>query len=294
VRGFTDIIKEAQMQAEYSSMGLTAQDFNIYSEYNHDATLFGKEIAQSKRKEKRKVIAYENAHCDYDFYNMEVYSLRKYHEDCKFWLDLIKYFNLPIQMESTDSSTKYHDGDFNYTTYKSKIWRFRDLETKYSMDFSVDIKEIEEDEKKYRSGKSAHVKYIWALPEDQGNYFKVNKSLRRFAKILFIDKYDYLEGWASRINQMPVRQGRNKNWRARKVKMKDNKGNLSKNKGIALLAMWLRAGFIISGTKKDDCMIAYISPNSYKYLTLDDSTSMDDSFKYARNLPYEINTTYKV
>ena len=93
---------------------------------------------------------------------------------------------------------------------------------------------------------------------------------------------------------MPVRQGRSKNWRARKVKMKDRKGNVSKNDGIALLAMWLRAGFIISGEKKEDFMIAYISPDTYRYLTLEDPNAMTDQFKYARNLPYEIDTTYGI
>ena len=294
MRGIAETIKEAQLEAQYYSMGMSKQDYNLAEEYNHIATLFGVDVAQSKRKEHRKEKAYEDAVCNYDFDNMVVYNLRKYHEDCKFWLDIIKYFDMPIQVECANATTSYHDGDFNYTEYKSKVWRFRDLETQYSIDFSTEINELTGDDKNYRSGKTIHVKYIWAKPEDQGNYYKVNKSLKRFAKILFIDKYDYLEGWASRINQMPVRQGRNKNWRARKVKMKDRKGNVSKNDGIALLAMWLRAGFIISGEKKEDFMIAYISPDTYRYLTLEDPNAMNDQFKYARNLPYEIDTTYGV
>ena len=294
MRGIADTIKEAQLQAQYYGMGMSRREYNILEEYNYTATLFGTEVAQSKRKEQRKEIAYEDACCEYDFDNMVVYTSRSYHEDCKFWLDIIKHFKMPIQVECADATTNYHDGDYNYTEYKSKVWRFRDLETKYSMDFSTEANVISSEDKEYRSGKTVHVKYIWAIPEDQGNYYKVNKSLRRFAKILFIDKYDYLEGWASRINQMPVRQGRSKNWRARKVRMKDRKGNLSKNDGIALLAMWIRAGFIISGEKKDDFMIAYISPDTYKYLTLEDDTAMDDQFKYARHLPYEIDTTYRV
>ena len=294
MRGIAETIKEAQLQAQYYSMGMSHQEYNILQEYNHSSILLGTDIAKRKRKEQRAEIAYDDAVCNYDFDNMVVYTSRRYHEDCKIWLDIIKHFNMPIQVECSDATTNYHDGDFNYTEYKSKVWRFRDLETKYSIDFSTESNELTGDEKNYRSGKTIHVKYIWAVPEDQGNYYKVNKSLKRFAKILFIDKYDYLEGWASRINQMPVRQGRTKNWRARKVKMKDRKGNVSKNDGIALLAMWLRAGFIISGEKKEDFMIAYISPDTYRYLTLEDPDAMNDQFKYARNLPYEIDTTYGV
>jgi len=294
VRGLTASIREATRYANCYAMGVTPREYNLYEDYKHTATLFGVDVAQSKRKKRRHEESLQGARLDYDFDNMEIYNNRKYHMDCKPWLDIIEHFKMPIQIESITGKTRYHDGDFNYTTKEGRIWRFRDLETKYSMDFSVTESQLDIDALSYLTGKDIHIKFIWSLPENQKGYFIMNKSLRRFAKILFIDGYDYLSGWAARINQLPVREGRNKNWRARRVRMKDNKGNLSKNDGIALLAMWHRAGFIIVGDKENDHLIAYMSPNMYKYITKDDPTCLDDSLKYARSYSYDINTQYEI
>ncbi|MAH49128.1 hypothetical protein CMI37_25105 [Candidatus Pacearchaeota archaeon] len=294
MRGLTHSIRQATQYADYFALGLSPNEHRIHKEYKNTAMLFGIDVAQRKRKEARHEESLENANLSYDFDGMEVYNMKSYHADCKKWLDIIEHFDMPIQVESAIGKTTYHDGDFNWKSDEGRVWRFRDLETKYSMDFSTGKRDLTNEEKGHINGNLAHVKFIWALPEDQGNYYRVNKSLRRFSKILFIDGYDYLEGWASRINQMPVRKGRDKNWRARKVKMKDNKGNLSKNNGIALLAMWLRCGFMIVGDKKDDRLIAYISPLLYRYITKDDPHALDDELKYARNKSYDINTTYEV
>ena len=292
--GILDSIRQATRYADYYSMGMTPREFNRHEEYKHTATLFGSKVANSVRKKVRHEESLENAQLDYDFDNMDVYTNRRYHEDCKSWLDIITHFDMPIQIESINGKTRYHDGDFNYSSHESRIWRFRDLETKYNLDFSINEQELEEEQKEHLSGTSIHIKFLYAKVEDQQGYFIMNKSLRRFAKILFIDGYDYLDGWSSRINQLPVREGRDKNWRARRVRLKDNKGNLSKNDGIALLAMWHRAGFIIVGEKQQDHIIAYMSPNMYNYITKDDPTALDDSLKYSRNKSYDIDTEYKL
>ena len=292
--GILDSIRQATRYADYYSMGMTPREFNRHEEYKHTATLFGSKVANSVRKKVRHEESLENAQLDYDFDNMEVYTNRRYHEDCTSWLDIITHIDMPIQIESINGKTRYNDGDFNYSSHESRIWRFRDLETKYNIDFSINEQELEEEQKEHLSGTSIHIKFLYAKVEDQQGYFIMNKSLRRFAKILFIDGYDYLDGWSSRINQLPVREGRDKNWRARRVRLKDNKGNLSKNDGIALLAMWHRAGFIIVGEKQQDHIIAYMSPNMYNYITKDDPTALDDSLKYSRNKSYDINTEYKL
>ena len=287
--GLTNSIRQAMRHADYFAAGITPQEHSIHAQYKETAALFGIDYANKVRREVRHEESLENANLSYDFDNMEKYHKRKYHEDCKGWLDNIEELELPLQIESCIGKTRYHDGDFNWQTDEGRVWRFRDMETKYNMDFSTGEKELSKEEQGYINGKMVHIKFLWALPEDQQGYYYMNKSLRRFAKVLFKDGYDYMEGWCSRMNQLPVRQGRYKNWRAAKVRMKDREHRvLSKNDGIRLLAMYLRAGFIIVGEKKDDNMIAYISPLLYKYMTKDNPDALLDELKYARNFSYEV------
>ena len=289
---FQETVRQARLMGEYHSVGLSYNGTNTYEKYREIATLFGSEVANAKRKEERREEAIENAHCTYDFDSLEVYNKNSYHEDCKLWIDVVDKLDLPIRVESTIAKTRMHDGNFNYTTNESRIWRFVDEETHYNIDFEICPTEIDSDQKGRLSGKIAHTKFIWAKEENQKGWFKCNKSLQRFAKILFIDEIDYLQGWALRLNHMPCRKSRHTEWRNRKVPMKDKDGKLSKNKGIALLAYWLRHGFMITGEKQGDKIISYISPNLYHYLTEDDPHCLDDSFKYARRYSYDINTIY--
>jgi len=284
--GLTNSIRQAMRHADYFAAGITPSEHSIHAQYKETAALFGIDYANKVRKEVRREESLEDAHLDYDFDNMEIYHQRKYHEDCKSWLDSIDKYELDIQVESCIGKTSYHDGDFKWQADEGRVWRFRDMETKYAMDFSTAEKDLSKEEQGYINGKMVHIKFLWALPEDQRGYYFMNKSLRRFAKILFDDGYDYMEGWCSRMNQLPVRQGRYKNWRAAKVRIKDRNRKLSNNDGIRLLAMYLRAGFIIVGEKKDDNMIAYMSPLLYKYITKDDPDALQDELKYARNFSY--------
>jgi hypothetical protein len=273
---------------DYYVAGFSPREMRIHQDYKDTATMFGIDYANKVRKEVRHEESLQNARLDYPFDGMEVYHQKKYHEDCKTWLDKIDELQLPIQIESCIGKTTYHDGDFKWMSNEGRVWRFRDKETKYSLDFSPCERDVSDAERGYINGRMIHVKFLWALPEDQGNYYKMNKTLRRCAYILFSDGYDYLEGWASEINQLPVRQGRYKNWRAAKVKMKDRDRKLSNNDGIKLLALYLRCGFFIVGEKKGDKLIAYISPLLYKYMTKEDPDALQDELKYARNFSYDI------
>jgi len=292
VINFRDIVRQGRLMGDYHSVGLNYEGYNSYEKYREIATLFGSDIADAKRKEERREEAAENAHCNYDFDSLEVYDKNNYHTDCKKWIDITDKLDLPIRVESTIAETRMHDGDFNYTTTESRIWRFVDEETHYNIDFEICPREMQADQHGTLSGKIAHTKFIWAREEDQKGWFICNKSLQRFAKILFIDGVDYLEGWALKLNSMPCRDTRHGEWRNRRVPMKDKDGNLSKNKGIALLAYWLRHGFMITGEKQGDKIISYISPNLYHYITKEDKHCLDDAFKYARRHSYDINTIY--
>ena len=285
--GLTSTIRQAMRDVDYYAAGFSPREMRIHQDYKDTAAMFGIDYANKVRKEVRHEESLDNAHLDYPFDGMEIYNKKKYHQDCKAWLDTIEELQLPIQIESCIGKTTYHDGDFKWLSDEGRVWRFRDVETKYAMDFSTGERDTTEAERGHINGKMVHIKFIHALPEDQKGYFYMNKSLRRYAKILFEDGYDYLEGWCARFNQLPVRQGRCKNWRSRKVKMKDRDGNLSKNEGIALLAMYLRAGFIIVGEKKDDHLIAYMSPLVYKYITKDNPDALKDELKYARNFSFK-------
>ena len=147
---------------------------------------------------------------------------------------------MPVQISSITTSYKTADIDGRKTTKNIRIWRFKDIETNLNLDFELYDKTKEEDNDAREFNNVAHVKFIWAEPQYQQGYFITVKSLNRFAKILFNTGTDYLEGWAARINHLPVKYRNRKEWRDKKVLMKDNKRKLSKNNGIALLAFWLR------------------------------------------------------
>ena len=285
---YTEIARQAAIAVDYQELGLTYQDYLLNKSINEMGALLGSDWKRKQRKQIDSARYNENIQLSYDFDGFEVYHKRYYHEDCKIWLDTIENIDMPVQISSITTSYKTADIDGRKTTKNIRIWRFKDIETNLNLDFELYDKTKEEDNDATEFNNVAHVKFIWAEPQYQQGYFITVKSLNRFAKILFNTGTDYLEGWAARINHLPVKYRNRKEWRDKKVLMKDNKRKLSKNNGIALLAFWLRCGWIITGNKKNDSLISFVSPKMYYKCLEEDNNMWGDSFKYARNLPYEI------
>ena len=285
---YTEIARQAAIAGSYQSIGLNYDDYLKSEAINEMAVLFG---PKWKREQKTKLDAErynEDIQLSYDFEGFDIYHKRYYHEDCKIWLDLIESLEMPIQISSINTNYKICDNSGRKINKDVKIWRFTDTETFLNIDFEVYDKAKDNNEDDIVFNNTVHVKFIWAEPKHQQGYFITVKSLKRFSKILFDTGTDYLEGWAARINHLPVKYKKRDEWRNKKVLMKDSNRNLSKNNGIALLAFWLRCGWIITGNKKDDSLISYVSPNMYYKGLKEDKDMWSDSFKYARNLPYEI------
>ena len=283
IGSFSDIIRKTQDMVTAYEYGVEPVDYNRLREKKDLSILFGREFVEKKEIEERRQDQLENRTLEYDEDSFEQYHLRYYHENIKPWLDFIEEHKLPLELYHTDGKTRWHDGNYNWTSKDSKIYRLRDTETKYMIDF-----EIYDDDFRVRfnklEGEICHIKYIHAKKEDQQGYFVLTKTVRRVAKLLFNQDIMALNGWCFPMNNKEVHTDHN--WRNEMVYGKARDGTKSKLKQTKLFWLYMKQGWVVEGEKQGDALISYFSKRLYKFC-VDNGVDLESKLIYARNFSYE-------
>jgi len=282
-----DAIEDASEMLIFTDRGYAPEDFRYFKEKGKIASYFGQEYVDRKIKDDRRRNSLENRRLSYDDESFELNTMKNCHTDAKPWLDYTDENNIPIQISSTTGTTRWHDGEYNYSEEKVIIYQFLDTETLYKTDFEIGVDEVEDDAKDCLTGKTAHIKYIYAEKENQQGYFKMNKTVKRVASILFGDGVDKLEGWCFPQNEKKVNTSKHKNWRKVKVYGRDREGHLSDTMECKLFWLYMYSGWVVVGVKQDQPMIAYISKSMHEYFKNIDPENVERCFKFARNFSYE-------
>jgi len=263
--------------------GVEPVDFHRVREKRDLSILFGSEFIEKNEIEERRQEQLENRTLVYDEDSFEQYHLRYYHEDIKPWLDYIEKHQLPLELYKTDGKTRWHDGNFNWTSKDCKLYRLKDTETKYMVDFELYDDEIGPEDN-FIEGVTCHIKYIWAKKEDQKGYFVLTKTVERVAKLLFNQGILQMNGWCFPMNDKEVRT--KDNWRNKMVYGRARDGTKSDVKQTKLFWLYMYQGWVVVGEKKTDALIAYFSKKLYNWFK-SNNLDIDSRLIYARNFSYD-------
>lgn len=279
-------INGAIRQAKYM---VSCYEYGVVPEYdnhldrNRLQMLFGSEYVKSMETEFRNKEELANRHLEYDEAAWEQYHLRRYHVDIKPWLDYIDQNNMPLELYHNTGVMTWKENDRD-KKQEVTLYRFLDTETKYKIDFESFEEEIQPEDYSSIKGKFAHVKYIWTEPEYQNGFYKMNKTVRRSANLLFNNGHLSLNGWCLPYNDKDIRT--DSNWRKKLVYGTDRDGNRSESKQPKLLWMYLYSGWVVEGIKQDNALISYYSKDLYNYWKRV-GHDVDEQMKYARNFSYD-------
>ena len=283
IGSFSDIIRKTQDMVTAYEYGVDPVDYNRLREKKDLSILFGRKFVEKKEIEERRQDQLENRTLEYDEDSFERYHLRYYHENIKPWLDFIEEHKLPLELYHTDGKTRWHDGNYNWTSKACKLYRLKDVETEYMVDFELYDDEVGTEENSIE-GVTCHIKYIWAKKEDQKGYFILTKTVERVARLLFNQGVMQMNGWCFPMNEKEVHT--KDNWRNKMVYGRARDGTRSDIKQTKLFWLYMYQGWAVVGEKKGDALISYFSKRLYDWCRSND-IDLNNKLKYARNFSYE-------
>jgi hypothetical protein len=284
IGSFNEIIRNTQSKVTAYEYGVEPVDYDIIQEKKDLSILFGREFLDKKETETRRQESFKNKILTYDEDNFEQYTKNKYHTDIKPWLDYINQNNLPLELYKTDGTTKWHDGNYNWTSQNTKIYRLRDSETKYMVDFELCDDKFGVDKNNIIGGLTCHIKYIWAKAEDQQGYFVLTKTVKMVAELLFSQGIMQLNGWCFPMTEKELHTDHN--WRNKMVYGTARDKTKSDIKQTKLFWLYMYQGWIVTGLKQGDALISYFSKKLYNFYT-DSGIDVESKLIYARNFSHE-------
>ena len=137
IGNINDIIRNSQGMLTAFEYGVDPVSHDYLKKRKDLASRFGGQFVAEKEADIRHRENLENRILKYDEDNFVQYTNKRYHTDIKPWLDYIQLSNMPLELYKTDGKTEWQDGNYNWTSLDSKIYRLKDTETKYMVDFEL-------------------------------------------------------------------------------------------------------------------------------------------------------------